>query len=162
MDSMILIVSLVVIILLGLLALLLSMTGKSKKKKVKIAKKIKPKKSKVVQSSKTAIEIDPAALCTKMFTLAPSEMKKAKQDYIGREVEIRTVLNSITGSKIGTTYRYVVLDYQDNRNFHILGDINMRDYKDQSWMTREGKLKVVGIVKEFQPKEILLDNIKII
>ena len=78
------------------------------------------------------------------------------------KVEIRTVLNSITGSKLGSTFRYVVLDYQDNRNFHILGDINMRDYKDQSWMTREGKLKIVGVVKEFKPKEIILEDIKII
>ena len=154
MDKMILIVSLAVISLLGIVAVILTVTGKSKKKK--------PGKRKTVQSNMTAIEIDPAALCTKMLTLAPSEIKKAKQGYIGRAVEIRTILNSISGSKLGTTYRYVVLDYQDNRNFHILGDINMRDYKDQSWMTREGKLKITGIVKEFKPKDILLDNIKVL
>ncbi len=154
MDKMILIVSLAVISLLGIVAVILTVTGKSKKKK--------SGKRKTVQSNKTAIEIDPAALCTKMSTLAPSEMKKAKQNYIGKAVEIRTILNSISGSKLGTTYRYVVLDYQDNRNFHILGDINMRDYKDQSWMTREGKLKITGIVKEFKPKDILLDNIKVL
>ncbi|NQV48875.1 MAG: hypothetical protein HQ507_00150 [Candidatus Marinimicrobia bacterium] len=157
MDSMILIISFVAIILLGILALLLSLKGQSHKKKKK-----KPRNRKIAHSNKNSIEIDPAALCTKIFTLAPSELKKAKLDYLGRKVEIRTVLNSITGSKLGSTFRYVVLDYQDNRNFHILGDINMRDYKDQSWMTREGKLRIVGVVKEFKPKEIILEDIKII
>ncbi len=152
MDSMILIISVSAILVLGLAAILLSTGGKKKKRKVK-------RKGTV---NKNAVEIDPETLCTKIFKLAPSESKKAKQNYIGRTVEVRTILGSSNRSKKGSNFREVVLDYQDNRKFHIIGDINMKDYKDQSWMTREGKLKVVGVVKEITKMEIHLDKLKII
>ena len=152
MDSMILIVSVVVILLLAIIALLLSGKGK-KKKRIPKRKNLKHTKN---------IEIDPESVCNRLFKLAPSELKKAKLDYIGRQVEVRTILNSSKGSKKGNSFREVVLDFQDNRNYRILGDINMSDYKDQSWMTREGKLKIVGTVLEISPKEITLDNIKIV
>lgn len=153
MESMILVISIVVILILAVIALLLSASGGKKKKKVR---------RKSGGSSKNAIEIDPESLCNKIFKLAPSELKKAKANYIGRTVEIRTVLSSANRSKKGTEFREVVLDYQENRNYHVLGDINMGDYKDQSWMTREGKLKVVGTVKDITKQEIILDKMKIV
>lgn len=153
MDSMILIGSVVLVLILAIVAILLSVGGGKKKRKVK---------KKKGSHAKNAVEIDPETLCNKMFKLAPSELKEAKAKYVGRAVEVRTILGSSNRSKRGSDYREVVLDFQDNRNFHILGDIKMSDYKDQSWMTREGKLKVVGNVKEINPKEIILDNMKVL
>ncbi len=153
MDSMVLIVSGIVIIILLIVVVVISSKGGKNKN---------AGKRKSSSSYKSSIEIDPAAIASRIFKLAPSELKKAKDVYIGKQVEIRTILSSSKGSKHGNTYRAVVLDYQDNRNFHVLGDINMKDYKDQSWMTREGKLKIKGVVKEIHKTEIILEKIKII
>ncbi len=153
MDSIIIIASVVVVLLLTIIAIILSTSGKKKKGR--------PRRKNSF-GKKSSIEIDPEALCNRLFKLAPSELKKAKQDYMGRKVEVPTIFNSSKGSKKGNSYREVILDFQDNRNYQILGDLNMSDYKDQSWMTKEGKLKIVGTVKEINPKAITLDNIKII
>ena len=139
-----------VILLLIVVAILMSVGKKSKKR---------PTKS---SSAKKSLEIDPASIATRIFKLAPSELKKAKAEYIGKRVEIRTVMASSKGSKKGNSFREVTLDFEGDRNYHIVGDVDMRDYKDQSWMTREGKLKVTGIVKDIQKKEMYLDSIKIV
>ncbi len=153
MDSMVIVISSVAIVVLLIIALLLS--GKNKQKKGKA-------KSKPQKSHKLSAEINPDAIVNRIFKLAPSELKKAKDEYIGKRVEIRTIFTGSKGSKKGGTYREVSLDFQDNRNIHIIGDLNMSDYKDQSWMTKEGKLRVEGTIKEMRPKEFILENIKII
>ncbi len=142
-----------VVIIIVLIIVIAKVIGQSNPKK-----KIKKRKT----GYKISREIDPEAIVKKIFILAPSELKKARQEYYDTEVEIRTVMHSSKKSKKGGSYREVVLGYQDNRNIHIIGDINMKDYKDQSWMTREGKLKISGVIKDIMPKEFLLDNIKII
>lgn len=152
MDSSLIFAGIVVLVIVIIIIAKAAGGGKSKKAPAKSKKR----------AYKTSIEIDPDAIVAKIFKLAPSELKNAKDEFIGREVEIRTIFRSSKGSKKGGTYREVLLDYQDNRNIHIIGDINMRDYDDQSWMTKEGKLKVRGSIKDIQPKEIHMNEIKFI
>jgi len=153
MDSTVLVISGVAILILLIVVVLLSSKGGKKKGRAK---------SKTAKSPKLSSEINPEAIVNRIFKLAPSELKNAKDEYIGKKVEIRTIFTGSKSSKKGGTYREVSLDFQDNRNIHIIGDLNMRDYKDQSWMTKEGKLRIEGVIKEMRPKEFILDRIKIL
>ncbi len=109
-----------------------------------------------------SLEIQPDIIVSRIFRLAPSELKPAKQEYIGQKVHIRSIFSSSKASSRGDTFREVLLAYQDDRSIHIIGEINMEDYQDQSWMTRGGKLTVEGVIKEINPKEFKFDLIKFI
>lgn len=148
MDMIIIIGAAVVVLILIVTAIVLSMGNKKKPARKKVAGKL--------------VEIDPQEIVNRIFKLAPSDLKKAKLDYIGKRFAIRTIMTGSKISKRGDTYREVFLDFQGNRHIHISGDVNMNDYPNQDWMTKEGKLIVSGIVRDIQPKEWLLEDIKII
>ena len=148
MDMMILIGAAVIVLILILAAIMISLGGKKKPARKKVAGKL--------------VEIDPNEVVNRIFKLAPSELKKAKSEYLGKRFAIRTIMTGSKISKLGDTYREVFLDCQDNRHIHITGHVNMADYATQDWMTKEGKLKVAGIIRDIQPKEWILEDIKII
>ncbi len=151
MDSMILVISVLIIIILLIVVYLLIFQKKSKVKT--------PKRS---VSHRAVNEINPEYITNKISKVAPSELQSVKQEFIGQRVEVRTFMNSKKASRRGDTYREVVLDYEDKPNIHILGEINMDDYEDQSWMTRGGKLLVTGVISEIHDREIVLDDLKIL
>mgnify|MGYP006883061783 CR=1 FL=1 len=151
MDLMILVISALIIIALLIIVYFLVFQRKSKIKN--------PKKA---ISQRDVNEINPEFITNKISKVAPSELHAVKQEFIGQRVEVRTFLNSLKNSGRGDTYRDVVLDYEDKPNIHILGEINIDDYTEQSWMTRGGKLLVSGVISEIHNREIVLDDIKIL
>jgi len=157
-------------LVLGILAALLlifillaaASATKSKRKPSRKKTRTKSVKRSRGKKRKDSVEIDPHAVCAKYKALSQTEQKKMKADYLGRLVEIPTYVQDVKKSDQGNDFRAVVLQYKHQRTTRIQGELKLSDYPDQSWMTREGQLRVQGKVREIGGNELRLDEMIIL
>ena len=88
--------------------------------------------------------------------------KSRKQEYLGKLVEIPTIVGRVTRSERGDPYRHLELFSRDRRSIQVSGEVDTRDYQDKSWMTREGQVLVRGRIRDFSLNEFLLDDLQVV